>query len=116
MSTWGGTQLGIMQAVMAVLLSCGALLGGCTASSEVTTSSYDMTEYRKMIERQKSEQAALESAEASAPKLTPEEQERAGDAEVQRRNFPMAGLHYTKALNADPDRKSVRLKLGQLML
>src|SRR5215510_732530 len=69
-----------------------------------------------MMERQKNEQAAMDSAEASAPKLTPEEQERAGDTEAQRRNFPMAGLHYTKALQADPTRNTVRLKLGQMML
>ena len=68
------------------------------------------------MERQKNEQAALDSTETTTPKMTPEEQERAGDAEAQRRNFPLAGLHYTKALNADPTRNSVRLKLGQMML
>ena len=30
--------------------------------------------------------------------------------------FPLAGLHYTKALNADPTRNTVRLKLAQMML
>src|SRR5688572_31882821 len=99
----------------------GVLLGicvitGCAGSKEATTSQFDMSEYRKMLERQKNEQAALESTEIKAPEMTPEEHERAGDAEAQRRNFPLAGLHYTKALNADPTRNSVRLKLAQLML
>ncbi len=97
-------------------LACAFVATSCADSKETINSSFDMSEYRKMMERQKNEQAALESAETTAPKLTPEEQERAGDAEAQRRNFPMAGLHYTKALNADPARNSVRLKLGQMML
>ena len=69
-----------------------------------------------MMERQKNERAALENAETPTPKLSADEEERAGDDEVQRRNFPMAGLHYTKVLSADPTRNTVRLKLGQIML
>src|SRR5215467_7445143 len=94
----------------------GAMLGGCTATKETTTSSFDMSEYRKMLERQKNEQAALDNTETKAPEMSPEEHERAGDTEAQRRNFPMAGLHYTQALQADPTRNTVRLKLGQMML
>ena len=94
----------------------GAVLVGCADSKDATSSSFDMSEYRKMMERQKNEQAALDSAETSAPKMTPEEQERAGDAEAQRRNFALAGLHYSKALKADPTRNTLRLKLGQIML
>ena len=94
----------------------GAVLVGCADSKDATSSSFDMSEYRKVMERQKTEHAALDSAETSAPKMTPEEQERAGDAEAQRRNFALAGLHYSKALKADPTRNNVRLKLGQIML
>ena len=105
------------QVFYAIAVLWGAwLMASCADSKETTNSSFDMSEYRKMMERQKNEQAALDSTESTTPKMTPEEQERAGDAELQRRNFPLAGLHYTKALNADPMRNSVRLKLGQMML
>jgi Tfp pilus assembly protein PilF len=100
---------------MAALLGA-YLMMSCADSKESTSSSFDMSEYRKMMERQKNERAVLDSAETPTPKMTPEEQERAGDDEAQRRNFPMAGLHYTKALNADPTRNSARLKLAQMML
>src|SRR5215467_14241740 len=116
MSKCVGTQISIVLAQITSCFIAAAMLAGCTSSKEATTSSFDMAEYKKMMERQKNEQAAMDSAEASAPKLTPEEQERAGDVEAQRRNYPMAGLHYTKALTADPTRNSVRLKLGQMML
>lgn len=94
--------------VVCVVISC--------AESKDASSKFDMSDYRKIMERQKNAQAAIESAESSAPKLTPDEHERAGDDEAKRRNFPMAGLHYTKALNADPARNGIRLKLGQMML
>jgi len=107
-------QLRFIYAIGVLLEAC--IMISCADSKDATSSKFEMAEYRKMMERQKNEQAAMDSAEASAPKLTPEEQERAGDAEAQRGNFPMAGLHYTKALNADPTRNTVRLKLGQIML
>jgi len=110
-----GAQPLLMRVLIIVCIFGAATLGGC-AESKDTTSSFDMSEYRKIMERQKHEQAAVESTESSAPKLSPEEEERAGDTEAQRRNFPMAGLHYTKAVNAEPTRNSARLKLGQLML
>src|SRR4030095_15680077 len=112
MVSWKASQV-----FYAIAVLWGAwLMASCADSKESTSSSFDMSEYRKMMERQKNEQAALDSAESTTSKMTPEEQERAGDAEMQRRNFPLAGLHYTKALNADPTRNSVRLKLGQMML
>src|SRR5690349_12371519 len=108
------TKLVIMWTLVA---ATEAILGGCAASKEEpVTSSLDMAEYRKMLERQRNQQAALEDTETKTPEMTPEEHERAGDEEAQRRNFSMAGLHYTKALNADPDRNTVRLKLGQMVL
>ena len=100
----------------ALIAATEAMLGGCTASKEEQTSSLDMSEYRKMLERQRNQQAALENTETKTPEMSPEEHERTGDDEALRRNFPMAGLHYTKALSADPDRNSVRLKLAQMML
>jgi lipopolysaccharide biosynthesis regulator YciM len=48
--------------------------------------------------------------------MTAEEHERAGDMDRQRSNLPLAGVHYSKALKADPTRNSVRLKLGQIFL
>ena len=105
----------LMRVLTIVCVLGAATLGGC-AESKDSSSSFDMAEYRKVLERQKNEQAALDSAETKTSEMSPEEHERAGDTEVQRRNFPIAGLHYTKALNADPARNNVRLKLGQLML
>src|SRR4030095_4596499 len=109
-------QLFHMRMFMATIFAAGAVLSGCADSKETTTSSFDMSEYRKMMERQKNEQEALESTEVKTPEMSPEEHERAGDDEAQRRNLLLAGLHYTKAVNAEPTRNSARLKLGQLML
>src|SRR6476620_6538006 len=112
MVSWKASQV-----FYAIAVLWGAwLMASCADSKENTSSSFDMSEYRKMMERQKNERTALENGEKSAPKLSPEEEERAGDDEVQRRNFPMAGLHYTKVLNADSGRNTVRLKLGHIML
>src|SRR5687767_5634446 len=105
---------GLLGGIAVLLGAC--VLTACADPKEATTSKFDMSEYRKVMERQKNEQAALESTETKAPEMTPEEHERAGDDEAQRRNLPLAGLHYTKALNADQTRNTVRLKLGQLML
>jgi Flp pilus assembly protein TadD len=105
---------GLLGGIAVLLGAC--VLTACAESKEATTSKFDMSEYRKVMERQKNEQAALENTETKAPDMTPEEHERAGDEETQRRNLPLAGLHYTKALNADPTRNTVRLKLAQLML
>ncbi len=102
--------------LIAALLIGGSMLLGCAGSKDSTSSSFDMSEYRKVMERQKSEQAAQDEAQSSAPEMTAEEHERAGDTDAQRRNFPLAGVHYGKALKADPTRNSVRLKLGQLFL
>src|SRR5688500_3064965 len=94
------------------LCGIGVLLGACVMtacadSKDATSSQFDMSDYRKMMERQKNEKTALENTETKAPEMTPEEHERAGDEETQRRNFPLAGLHYTKALNADQTRNTV---------
>lgn len=112
MITWkqSGFQLGV-----GVLVGACAMTG-CASSKDSTSPSFDMSEYRKVMERQRSEQAAMDNAEPSAPEMTAEEHERAGDADMQRRNFPLAGVHYTKALKADPTRNSARLKLGQIFL
>jgi tetratricopeptide (TPR) repeat protein len=75
-----------------------------------------MSDYRQMMERQKGTQGSLDDPTASSPDMTVEEHERAGDMGAQRRSFPLAGVHYGKALKADPTRNSVRLKLGQTFL
>jgi tetratricopeptide (TPR) repeat protein len=105
-----GTQLA------ASLFIGGFLLAGCAGSKDSTPSSFDMAEYRQMMERQKGAQGSLEDTTPSAPEMTAEEHERAGDMDAQRRNFPLAGVHYSKALKADPTRNSVRLKLGQIFI
>lgn len=112
MTTWKQTG---------VQLSIGIFVGicvtaGCAESKDPVSPSFDMSEYRKVMERQKSDLAAQENTDASAPEMTPEEHERAGDQDAARRNFPLAGVHYSKALKADPTRNSVRLKLGQILL
>jgi len=103
------------------LFRAGLLVGacavtGCGGTKDSATQSFDMSEYRKLMERQKGEQAALGDPTPSTPEMTPEEHERAGDMDAQRRNFFLAGVHYGKALNADPTRNSARLKLGQIFL
>jgi tetratricopeptide (TPR) repeat protein len=88
----------------------------CAGSKESTPPSFDMSEYRKVMERQKNQEAAQDNSETSVPEMTAEEHERAGDRDAQHRNFPLAGVHYSKALKADPTRNSARLKLGQIYL
>ena len=100
-----GTQLA------AGLFIGGFLLAGCAGSKDSTPSSFDMSEYRKVMEHQKGGQGSLEDPTASGPEMTAEEHERAGDMDAQRHNFPLAVIHYSKALKADPTRNSVRLKL-----
>jgi len=101
---------------VAGLLIGGFLLTGCAGSKDSTSPSFDMSEYRQMMERQKGAQGSFEDPTPSAPEMTAVEHERTGDMDAQRRNFPLAGVHYGKALNADPTRNSVRLKLGQIFL
>lgn len=93
-----------------------ASLTGCWGSKDQATSSFDMAEYRKMIDEQKKQQEHLAEATSSTPELTAEEYERKGDLDAQTRNYPLASLHYDKALKADPTRNAVRLKLGQVFL
>jgi tetratricopeptide (TPR) repeat protein len=90
-------------------------LTACWGAKDQATSSFDMSEYRKMVEEQKKQQERIEDATAS-PELTAEEHERKGDLDAQTRNYPLASLHYDKALKVDPSRNSVRLKLGQTFL
>ncbi len=92
------------------------LLVGCAGSKDSASQSFDMSEYRKLMESQKGAQAAPDDLEPSVLEMTPEEHERAGDTDTQRHNFSLAGFHYGKALNADPMRDSARLKLGQIFL
>ena len=102
-------------------LSIGLLVGicvltGCAGSKDPASPSFDMTEYRKAMEAQKGSPESSEDSTATAPEMTAEEHERAGDTDAQRRNFPLAGVHYGKALKADPTRNSLRLKLGHIFL
>ncbi|MBX3303482.1 MAG: tetratricopeptide repeat protein [Nitrospira sp.] len=103
------------------LLAMGLALGaisftGCWGAKDQATSSFDMAEYRKMVDEQKKQQERLAEATSSIPELTAEEHERKGDLDAQSRNYPLASLHYDKALKADPARNSARLKLGQTFL
>lgn len=93
-----------------------ATVTGCWGSKDQAASSADLAEYRKMMDAQKQQQDRLEAATSSTPELTAEEHERKGDLDAQARNYPLASLHYDKALKADPSRNPVRLKLGQVFL
>ena len=72
-----------LQSLCAVAVLSGAcFMTSCADSKESMSSSFDMSEYRKMMERQKNEQAAMDSTETKTPEMTPEEHERAGDDSV----------------------------------
>ena len=103
------------------LFSVGLIVGvsaltGCWGTKDQSTSSFDMAEYRKMMDEQKKQQERLAEATPSTPEMTAEEHERKGDLDAQARNYPLAGLHYDKVLKSDPFRNSVRLKLGQVLV
>ena len=98
------------------LLVGACVVTGCAGSKDSTPSSLDMSEYRQMMERQKGGQGSFDELTSSVPEMTVEEHERAGDMDAQRRNFPLAGVHYGKVLKADLTRNTVRLKLGQIFL
>jgi tetratricopeptide (TPR) repeat protein len=103
--------------LLAVGLALGAVsFTGCWGAKDQATSSFDMAEYRKMVDEQKKQQERLEEATSSAPELTADEHERKGDLDAHARNYPLASMHYDKALKADPARNSARLKLGQMFL
>jgi tetratricopeptide (TPR) repeat protein len=109
-------QLPFRYQFIIILLIGGSMLVGCAGSKDTTPSSFDMSEYRQMMEHQKGALGNFEDPTPSVPEMTAEEHERAGDMDTQRRNFPLAGVHYSKALNTDPTRNTVRLKLGQIFL
>ncbi|MGC3974354.1 MAG: tetratricopeptide repeat protein [Nitrospira sp.] len=93
------------------------LASGCVSSKDTTTQAHDMAEYRTVMDAQKAAvQGSLEDSTSAIPEMTAEEHERAGDMDVQRRNFPLASVHYSKSLQAQPSRDTVRLKLGQIFL
>jgi tetratricopeptide (TPR) repeat protein len=94
----------------------GVVLAGCAGSKDSPSSSFNMDEYMQVLERQKAEQRDFDEPTPSAPEMSAEEHERAGDLDAQHRNYPLAAMHYGKALQADPSRNSVRLKLGQIFL
>lgn len=109
-----GTTLRFRLGVVLLLGAC--IVTGCAGSKDPASSSFDMSEYNKMVEALKDRQDDLNDAATSAPQMTAEEHERAGDADAQQRNYPLAGVHYSKALQADPSRNTVRLKLGRMFL
>lgn len=102
-------------------LHAGILLGlcvasGCAGSKDPATPTFDMAEYRKVMDVQKGSQGSLEDSMPPAPEMTAEEHERAGDIDAQHRNYPLASVHYSKALQAEPSRNTARLKLGRIFL
>jgi tetratricopeptide (TPR) repeat protein len=105
-----------LKQIIVGLLMGGWMIAGCAGSKESTTSSFNMDEYRQVLERQKGEQRNLDDSTPSGPEMTAEEYERAGDLDAQHRNYPLAAVHYGKALQGDPSLNSVRLKLGQIFL
>jgi len=102
---------------LAVWVSVEAfVITGCGGNKDPLVSLFDMAEYRKMIEEQKTRQENEANATSSTPEMSGDEHERVGDAEAQRGNYPLAAIHYSKALKADSGRNSVRLKLGLTFL
>jgi tetratricopeptide (TPR) repeat protein len=104
-----------------ICLSLGLVVGasaftGCSWVKDQLTSTSDMSEYRKLVDEQKKQQEHLAEATSTTPELTAEEHERKGDLDAQARNYPLASMHYDKALKADPARTAIRLKLGQVYL
>lgn len=104
-----------------ICLSLGLVVGasaftGCGWVKDQVTTTSDMSEYRKLVDEQKKQQEHLAEAAPSTPEMTVEEHERRGDLDAHNRNYPLASLHYDKALKADPTRNPVRLKLGQMFL
>jgi tetratricopeptide (TPR) repeat protein len=102
-------------------LSMGLVVGAsaltaCGWAKDQITSATDMAEYRKLMDEQKKQQEHLDEATSTTPELTAEEHERKGDLDTQARNYPLARMHYDKALKADPARNAVHLKLGQVFL
>ena len=91
-------------------------MAGCAESKDPSSLSFDMSEYRTVMERQKKAPSDQEDVDSNLVEMTAEEHERAGDHNAARHNFPLAGVHYGKALKADAARNSVRLKLGQILL
>jgi len=102
--------------VTTVVITGLPTIPGCSGIKDALTSSSDMAEYRKLIDEQKKQQDRLEAATSSTTELTAEEHEQKGDLEAQARNYPIASLHYDKAVKADPSRNSALLKLGQMFV
>jgi Flp pilus assembly protein TadD len=109
-------QQSFLQPIIIGLLVGGWMVAGCAGSKDSSPSSFNMDEYRQVLERQKAEQSNLDDSEPPVSEMSAEEHERAGDLDAQHRNYPLAAVHYGKALQTDPSRNSVRLKLGQIFL
>ena len=66
------------------LLVGACVVTGCAGSKDSTPSSFDMSEYRQMMERQKGGQGSFDEPTSSVPEMTAEEHERAGDMDAKR--------------------------------
>jgi hypothetical protein len=66
------TQTSLRLRLIAGLLVGGSMLSGCAGSKDPTSPSFDMSEYRQMVERQKGGQGSFEDPAPSVPEMTPE--------------------------------------------
>ena len=103
--------------MMAVLISA-ALVTGCASWWSQDKDSIARNEHMRMLEMQKSAEAAR--ASMNTPKELPEPDarglEQLGDNYVRQGNVAMAFVQYEKALDKDPKLESAKVKKGYLFL
>ena len=101
--------------IMAVWIAA-AFLAGCASPGTKDTAVRD--EYKRMLEMQKSAEAARNSEDAlkKIPETDARGLEQIGDNYVRQGNPTMAFLQYEKALAKEPKLQSARYKRGMLLL
>lgn len=95
----------------------GVLMGswGCAARNSQRSLS-QISETKKIMERQKAEIASRESTSKNTPEMTAEGYEALGDRYLKLGNVEMAFIQYDKALRLNPGRAQIRYKMGALFL
>jgi len=89
--------------------------GGCASRQEpqITLKS---TEYRKLLEKQKTGKPVDETLHKEPPAMTVGDYEALGDTYLSNGNMPMAFVQYDKALRLGPASTRIRYKSGSLLL
>lgn len=88
---------------------------GCASRQEpqITLKS---TEYRKLLEKQKTGKPVDEALQQEPPKMTGRDYEALGDTYLSNGNLTMAFVQYDKALRLEPAATRIRYKSGLLLL